>query len=129
MSKPQEKHVPMRTCIATKVTRPKNELIRIVFDPDSKKLEVDLKGKIRARGANLDMTEEAFDIAAKRNLFKNALKLEFNPSKQDYEELKIKFMEAIETKKFREGNKPVKLRIRKEDFEDKISNNSEQITN
>lgn len=113
----QIKHVPERTCIATRVKKPKKDLLRIVVNPSTGKLEVDLKGKIRTRGANLDTTMEAFEIMVKKNLLRHALKLEKNPTKEEYDELRIEFEKAIEEKNFRDGNKPVKIRITKEQFE------------
>jgi predicted RNA-binding protein YlxR (DUF448 family) len=113
----QQKHVPERTCIATRVKKPKKDLLRIVVNPDSGKLEVDLKGKIRSRGANLDTTIEAFELMVKKNLLRHFLKLDTNPTKEEYDELRTQFLAAIEERKFREGNKPVKIRVTKEAFE------------
>ncbi len=111
------KHVPMRTCVATRVKKPKKDLVRIVLNPSNQKLEIDAKGKLRARGANLDMTIEAFDIMVKKNVLKYALKLSKAPTKEEYAELKKQFIEVVEEKKFREGNKPVTIRVKKEDYE------------
>lgn len=120
MQSHNNKHVPMRTCVATRVKKPKKELIRIVLNPTTQKLEIDAKGKLRARGANLDMTIEAFDIMVRKNVLKYALKLSKAPTKDEYVELRKQFIEAIEEKKFREGNKFVTIRVKKEDYE-KIS--------
>lgn len=110
------KNVPIRTCIATKVRKPKNELIRLVLDPVQNTVVVDLRSKIRARGANLDMTEKAFDIMQKARALVRALKLEKDLSLEEYVELKKKFLEAIEEKHFRPSNKPVKIRVKKEEL-------------
>lgn len=124
MSKSKD-HVPMRTCIATRVKKPKKELIRIVVDPKTGNLEIDLKGKLRARGANLDMTLEAYDLMVKKNVLKYALKLDKSPTKDQYETLRSRFIEAIEEKRFREGNKPVKLKIKKDEYDALVGNSVE----
>ncbi|MCA9380176.1 DUF448 domain-containing protein, partial [Candidatus Dojkabacteria bacterium] len=41
----KEKHVPMRTCIATGIKLPKNELLRLVKTPEGV-VKVDLKSKL-----------------------------------------------------------------------------------
>jgi hypothetical protein len=111
----KSKHVPIRTCIVTKVRKPKKELIRIVRTDDDK-LKIDLKGKVQGRGANIDMEPELLDQAFKKGLLKRALKLERSISDSEKEKLKKEFIEAIEEKKFRDGKKSVKIRVSKEDL-------------
>ena len=110
----QQKKIPMRTCIATGRKFPKRELVRIVFNPNSSQFEVDIKNKIRARGANLSPTLEAFDLMVKKKSLTRALKLEKNLSEQQYEDLKNKFVLALEERNFRPHNKAVKIRISQE---------------
>jgi len=58
------KHVPLRTCISCKETKPKRELLRIVRTPDGH-VVMDATGKKSGRGAYL---------CAKRSCWENALK-------------------------------------------------------
>lgn len=46
------KKVPERTCIACRTSRPKNELIRVVRDPQGE-ISLDFTGKKNGRGAYL----------------------------------------------------------------------------
>ncbi len=108
---PKEKHVPIRTCIATGEKLSKFDLIRIVKNPSTGIFEIDLRNKIRARGANLKPTEEAFDLMVKKKALKRALLLEKDLSIEEYEDLKSKFLEAVEEKTFRPNNKPVRIKI------------------
>lgn len=74
------KHVPLRTCISCKETKPKRELLRIVRTPDGH-IVMDATGKKSGRGAYL---------CAKRSCWENALKkkrieheFELAPSPED----------------------------------------------
>lgn len=58
------KHVPLRTCISCRETRPKRELLRVVRTPDGHVL-IDATGKKSGRGAYL---------CARLSCWKNALK-------------------------------------------------------
>jgi len=114
-----QKHIPIRTCIATGVSKPKGELIRLVRLADEK-VVVDLSGREKGRGANLDMNVEAFDLAVKKKAIERALKLEKNLTESDIETLREEFINALEERKFRKGNKPVTIRVAKEVLEMKI---------
>ncbi|MBD3363324.1 DUF448 domain-containing protein [Candidatus Dojkabacteria bacterium] len=114
---PKQRHVPIRTCIATGEKKPKRELLRIVRHPETGDLEVDLRNKIRARGANISPTLEAFDLMVKKKVLPKALKLEDPISEKEYAKLRKKFRDAIEEKNFRPSNKPVKIRVKKKDIE------------
>lgn len=46
----RQKHIPTRTCVGCRTTRPKRELIRIVRTP-TEAIEVDRTGKKAGRGA------------------------------------------------------------------------------
>ncbi len=111
------KHIPTRTCIVTREKRSKRELIKIIRNPETKKLEVDLRNKIKTRGANLTPSMEVFDKMVEKNLLTRALKLESKPTKEEYEILREDFQKAIEEKNFRPDNKPVKIRVDKKDLE------------
>src|SRR2546429_3325855 len=60
----KQKHVPLRTCVACRETKPKRELLRVVRRPDGHVL-MDATGKKSGRGAYL---------CAKLSCWENALK-------------------------------------------------------
>ena len=111
--KVKEKHVPMRTCIATGIKLPKNELLRLVRSSDGA-VKVDLRSKLEGRGANISMNMEAFDLAIKKRAISRALKLEKPLTKEEIDQLRIEFQIAIDEKKFRPREKPVMIRVKKE---------------
>ncbi len=114
--KVKEKHVPMRTCIATGIKLPKNQLLRLVRTSDNA-VKVDPRSKLEGRGANISMTMEAFDLAIKKRAISRALKLERALSKEEIDQLRIDFEQAIDEKKFRPKDKPVTIRVKKEEVE------------
>jgi len=68
MSKAQPrrvKHIPMRTCIACRESKPKRELLRIVRTPDEHVL-LDATGKKAGRGAYLCAKLSCWEGALKR---------------------------------------------------------------
>jgi predicted RNA-binding protein YlxR (DUF448 family) len=79
------KKIPMRKCIATNVSLPKNDLLRIVRCPDDT-VKVDVTGKVNGKGAYLAKTIEALEIVKKKNLLKRYLKVEIED--EIYEEIK-----------------------------------------
>ena len=78
------KKIPMRTCIVTRESLPKHELIRIVRTPEGK-VEIDLKGKVNGKGAYLKKDVEVINMAKKRKAIEHFLEVEV-PS-NIYEEL------------------------------------------
>lgn len=110
------KHTPIRTCIGTGDKKPKNEMIRLVRREDGS-VCIDIKGKERGRGANLSMDVAAFDNAVKKKAINRALKLEKGLSAEQLAKLREDFIEAIAMKEFRQGNKPVKIVVSKEEFD------------
>jgi len=78
------KKIPMRKCIATNVSLPKKDLLRVVRCTDGT-VKVDLTGKVNGKGAYLAKTNEALKIAKKKKLFNRALKTEVDDSV--YEEI------------------------------------------
>lgn len=123
MSQPQ-KHVPIRTCIATGEKRPKKELLRLVRLAEPKEgeplIQVDLLGKLRGRGANIIPEMQALEKAFKNGAIERALKLERKLSVEEITQLTAAFEKAISEKEFRQGRKPVRLKVSKEEFEKKI---------
>jgi hypothetical protein len=62
---------PLRRCLATRVVRPKAELLRFVVGPDGT-LVPDLAGKLPGRGLWVSADRAALELAAKKNLFAKA---------------------------------------------------------
>lgn len=119
LAAPASKAEPIRTCIGTGVKKPKRDMVRLVRLPkeeDAKDfiVAVDPKGKLRGRGANLDTTIEAFDAAVKKNAIERALKLERKLTAAELAQLREDFVQVLSEREFRRGNKPVKLKIKKE---------------
>jgi hypothetical protein len=108
------KHIPIRTCIATGEKLPKAEMIRLVLQDGI--VSVDIKGKLKGRGANIKMDINAFETAVKKKAIARALKLENGLSLNDIERLRKEFIEALDMKNFRKGNKPVTITINKEEL-------------
>jgi len=108
------KHVALRTCIATHQKMAKNDLIRLVFDSLSKTLHVDLKGKMKGRGANITPSIDSLEIAFKKRALERALKLEKRLTTEEQEQLKTEFSAAIAEKEFRPKNKPVRIKLSQE---------------
>ena len=66
------KKVPLRKCVATNERLPKKDLVRIVKNNEGK-VFIDLTGKANGRGAYLKRSNEAIDIAIKKNCLGRAL--------------------------------------------------------
>ena len=111
----KQKHVPVRTCIATGEKKPKKELIRLVRLSDGK-IKVDTRSKLEGRGANLTMTMDAFDLAIKKKAIPRALKLERPLTQDEILALRNDFEEAIKERQFRPSDKPVKIRVSRDDL-------------
>ena len=68
------KHVPLRTCVACRASRPKRELVRIVrVSPDL--AEVDTTGKKNGRGSYLCPAQECWHLAEKKKSLNHALEM------------------------------------------------------
>ncbi|HEY4385211.1 MAG TPA: YlxR family protein [Ktedonobacteraceae bacterium] len=72
------KHVPLRTCVACRDTKPKRELLRVVRTPDGH-VVIDATGKKSGRGAYLCARLSCWEIALK----KKRLEQEFEISLPD----------------------------------------------
>jgi predicted RNA-binding protein YlxR (DUF448 family) len=68
------KHVPLRTCIACRETKPKRELLRIVRTPEGHVL-VDATGKKSGRGAYLCARLSCWETAIKKKRFEQEFEL------------------------------------------------------
>lgn len=119
------RHVPIRTCIATGVKKPKSDMVRVVRledveNPQNFIVKIDAKGKERGRGASIDNSIEAFDLAIKKKAIERALKLERNLTEEEIERLRNEFNEVLEGREFREGNKPVTLKVTRAELAQKL---------
>lgn len=79
------KKIPLRTCVVTKETLPKRELLRIVRTPE-KKVVVDLNGKLNGRGAYIKKNIDVLEKAKKSKILERKLEVEIEDSV--YEEIK-----------------------------------------
>lgn len=79
------KKVPLRTCVITKESLPKQELLRIVRTPEME-VKVDEKGKLNGRGAYIKKSLEVLEKAKKSKLLEKRLECSIDESV--YEEIK-----------------------------------------
>ncbi len=68
------KHIPLRTCVACKETKPKRELLRIVRTPDNHVI-IDATGKKSGRGAYLCARLSCWEIALKKKRLEQEFEL------------------------------------------------------
>jgi predicted RNA-binding protein YlxR (DUF448 family) len=74
-AKGRRRHVPMRTCIVCRESRPKRSLVRVVAVPE-KGLVIDPSGKLAGRGAYLCRNPGCWELAvASRDLMSRALRM------------------------------------------------------
>lgn len=73
------KKIPMRRCLATNESFPKNELLRIVRTPVGE-VKVDLSGKLNGKGAYISKSMEALNLARKSKVLNKALEVEVTES-------------------------------------------------
>lgn len=69
----RQKHIPLRTCVACRETKPKRELIRIVLFADGA-IAVDETGKQNGRGAYLCRQRACWHKALERGSLGRALR-------------------------------------------------------
>jgi hypothetical protein len=69
----KQKHVPLRTCIACRASKPKRALIRVVRLVDGR-VTVDETGKKNGRGAYLCRKRDCWERALKRGTLQRALR-------------------------------------------------------
>lgn len=77
--------IPLRTCVITKETLPKKELLRIVRTPEGE-IKVDETGKLNGRGAYIKKDMEVLEKAKKTNIL--AKKLDCKIEENVYEEIR-----------------------------------------
>ena len=76
-----KKHIPQRTCIGCRETKPKRQLIRIVNTPDGK-AEVDPSGKKSGRGAYLCRSSICWEKGLKKGRLERALRRNISDEEQ-----------------------------------------------
>ena len=76
--------VPLRKCVATGNMLPKKEMIRVVRSKEGE-VSVDVTGKKPGRGAYVSKSEQAVDIARKKNVL--GYQLDVKIPEEIYEEL------------------------------------------
>ncbi|HET9397366.1 MAG TPA: DUF448 domain-containing protein [Sphingomicrobium sp.] len=69
---PLEAHVPERSCILTRRTAPREELIRLALGPDGQ-VAPDVRARAPGRGAWIGVGREALDVANAKGKLKGAL--------------------------------------------------------
>ena len=79
-----QKKVPLRKCVATGEMLPKKSMIRVVRSKEGE-VSVDLTGKKSGRGAYVSKSEQAVEIARKKNVLGH--QLEAQVPEEVYEEL------------------------------------------
>lgn len=73
------KKIPMRKCLATNESFPKNELLRIVRTPEGE-VKVDTTGKLNGKGAYISKSKEALKILKDKKLLNKALEVNVDDS-------------------------------------------------
>ncbi|MDE3230795.1 MAG: YlxR family protein [Chloroflexota bacterium] len=74
---PRQKHIPQRTCIACRETRPKRELIRVVRTPEGH-IELDPTSKKSGRGAYVCARRSCWDIALKKGKLEHEFEMKLS---------------------------------------------------
>ena len=77
--------IPLRTCVVTKESLPKQELLRIVRTPEGD-IKVDETGKLNGRGAYIKKDLQVLESAQKSNILEKRLECKIDDSV--YEEIK-----------------------------------------
>lgn len=79
------KKIPLRTCVVTKESLPKQELLRIVRTKENE-VKVDLTGKLNGRGAYIKKDLSVLQEAQKSKILEKRLECKIEDSV--YEEIK-----------------------------------------
>jgi len=81
----KQRKIPLRTCVITKESLPKKELLRIVRTPEGD-VKVDETGKLNGRGAYIKKDVNVLEKAQKSKILEKRLEVEIEDSV--YEEIK-----------------------------------------
>jgi len=68
------RHIPERTCVACRTTKPKRELLRVVRTPQGH-VELDAGGKKSGRGAYLCAKHSCWELALKKQRLEHEFEL------------------------------------------------------
>ena len=68
----KKKKIPLRKCVATGEMLPKKSMIRVVRSKEGE-VTVDITGKKSGRGAYVSKTEDAVEMARKKNILDRQL--------------------------------------------------------
>ena len=79
------KKIPLRTCVITKESLPKQELLRIVRTPEGE-VKADETGKLNGRGAYIKKDLEVLETAKKSKILEKRLECKIEDSV--YEDIK-----------------------------------------
>lgn len=69
------KKIPLRKCLVSNLSYPKEELFRVVKTPDNQVI-LDMSGKQNGRGAYIHKDEESIASAKKKKVLDKALEIE-----------------------------------------------------
>ena len=78
----KQRKIPLRTCVVTKETLPKQELLRIVKNKDGE-VKVDETGKLNGRGAYIKKDIAVLEQAIKNKTLEKKLECEIEDSIYD----------------------------------------------
>ena len=81
----KQRKIPLRTCVITKESLPKKDLLRIVRTPEGD-VKVDETGKLNGRGAYIKKDLSVLDQAKKSKILEKRLEVEIED--KVYEEIK-----------------------------------------
>ena len=81
----KQRKIPLRTCVITKESLPKNELLRVVRTPEGD-VKVDETGKLNGRGAYIKKDVSVLEKAQKSKILEKRLEVEIEDSV--YEEIR-----------------------------------------
>ncbi len=90
------KHIPTRSCIACRESKPKRELIRVVRTEDGR-VEIDRTGKRNGRGAYFCPAQECWEAGQKRRALNHALTM--TVSQENWDELLAYARETLPERK------------------------------
>ena len=81
----KQRKIPLRTCVVTKESLPKQELLRVVRTPE-KEVKVDETGKLNGKGAYIKKDLAVLDKAMKSKILEKRLECKIEESV--YEEIR-----------------------------------------
>ena len=76
------KKIPLRTCVVTKESLPKKELLRVVRTPEGE-VKVDETGKLNGRGAYIKKDLNVLEQAKKSNILEKRLECKIEDNVYD----------------------------------------------